>query len=558
MKNTVTYFVLMLFFTLVSYGQPGILDATFATDGLLQFDVAGGHDNGHGIAVQPDGKIVVTASATHSGFSFDIVVLRLHEDGSLDTSFGDGGMYRYANANGSDLVYELTLVEDGSIFVVGGHSETPANTEMLIIKLNDKGSPDPSFGTDGVVIQTIDTSEDYAHSLAFTADGQLIVGGFSYKPGFSFKRNVLCRFDADGTLDTSFGVNGIFMWNDDDTRSEVWNIAITDDGGILASGKSTPSGTDRLSLYKVKADGSSLDSSFGTGGEVLAPFEGTAYGMIVHSNGNILLCGPSSGLMGRDLIVLAYHQNGTPNTDFGTDGIFLVNNDINDVGLNITEQSDGKIVVCGESGGTFIMPPPRAFFSVRMDENGVLDTTWGGTGMVVTDLSDLFAFANDVTMQPADGKILLTGAAAFTQNDLIVARYNNYVDADGDGFPLGEDCVDSNFDINPGAVEIPDNEIDEDCDGFDLATGIAETTLAQQFLLYPNPTKDRVYLEFTSSLLVPEWIQISAYSGKVLKTIKGDFRNGQMMMDTAEFPAGLLVFSIFTKEGVIVKRVVKQ
>lgn len=556
MKNI--YLSLLLFLLSVSsYSQnSGVLDASFATDGILQWNPSSGHENGHGIVALPDGRILIAFSADFSqSFDFDIAVTRLNEDGSVDESFGTDGIYLYQNTAGSDLVYDLKVLDDGSMFVVGSHSTTAANTEFLVIKLDSDGVPDDAFGVNGVVILPIDTGEDYAHGIAITEAGQIIIGGYSHVPGFFYSRHIVCRLNANGSLDQSFGNNGIFLWGTTDTYNEIWNIGLLPDGGILASGQSQPAGTSRPSLYKIRADGSALDVTFGDNGAVLAPYEGTAYSMAIHPNGNILLAGGSLTNDGNDVLVLAYNQDGTPHTEFGIDGAFMANVGINDVALGMTIQSDGKILVCGESGGTFFSGPPRNFLSVRLDELGVIDTTWGGTGSVITDISDFFAFANDVAIQP-DGKVLLTGAGAFNNNDLIVVRYGNFIDADRDGFALGEDCNDADAAINPQGIEIADNGIDEDCDGNDLVTGIKENTWAAQIALYPNPATAYMRIDFGD--INVEQLRICDAAGRQLAVYDMAGAQSEAAINLGAMPQGVLLIYIYSHEGVAIKKLIRQ
>lgn len=645
MQKTIASLLILLLFTNLLLSQAGELDPSFAEDGIFNWAVTPGHDVCYDMEIQPDGKMVM---AINGGFpsanNFDIGVVRINGDGTIDTSFGDNGVYQLANPTGSDLAYHLELLEDGKILVAGGYASTQNNQDFMLLKLNADGTPDTTFGNNGLVIKLIDAGQDYAHCIAVNESGQLLVGGFSYKPGFNYKRHVVCRFQSNGVIDSTFGTHGVFMWNNNQTANETWDIALAADGNILTSGRSAPFGTDRFSVYKILADGSSLDSTFANNGELLAPFEGTAYDMLIHSNGNILITGANQGANGDDLVVAAYHQDGTPNTNFGQDGVFLIDLAFRDVGHALIEQPDGKIIAAGQSGGSIFVAPPAAFFSVRMDANGTLDTSWGGEGHVTTSTSTtpLGAYAYDAALQ-ADGKIVLVGVNAETNNDLQVIRYGNFIDQDmdtygldedcndldfninpgaeeipnneidedcdgialvidldmdgydsdkdcddmnaavnpgaveipyngldddcdtttpdddldGDGFNFAEDCDDTNAYINPDAEEIPNNEIDEDCDGLDLMVGVNETTLAQQFQLYPNPASNLVFIDFKSETVSIKYIEILNYTGKTLKTINASEIN-ELTIDINDLTQGLWLFAIHTDEGMAVKRVVKQ
>lgn len=419
------YTLLICCFTAFSaFGQDGVLDSTFADNGILQFDLNKKSDTGHGIAVQPDGKILVSMSGNLTG-TFDLVVIRLLENGSLDTTFANQGIYAYGNPDITDLNYGVSLAEDGSIFVFGAYGVTVNNTDLIIVKLDADGVPDPTFGADGVFVYPYGEGEEYIRAITFTPDNKILFAANSSAAGFNIFRHLVGRIHADGTLDTTFGNQGFYQWNESNGSNELWGIELLDDEGILVSGRLVPSGKYRPCLYKLQPEGTGIDSTFGVNGEVLAPYEGTAYGMIIHPNGRILLSAANAGSQGNDLLVLAYNKDGSEDLTFGTDGVVLVDNDINDVGLFITVQDDGKIIAGGESGGTLFMGNPRAYFTVRMDEDGIIDPSWGGTGMVSTLVSDFFAFANDCAIQP-DGKVILAGAGATSQgNDCFVVRYNN-------------------------------------------------------------------------------------------------------------------------------------
>ena len=468
MYKSFTLVILFLFASRLIIAQAGILDPSFADGGIFNVDLNGSHDVPQGIALQEDGKMVVILSEDYPGVpNFDIAIVRLNSDGTIDSTFADNGIYHYINPVATDLAYHIQVLEDGKILGAGAHGTSAANPDLLLIKLNADGSPDPSFGTNGISIQPVDASEDYIRSFVVNEEGQIIAGGYSYPPGFYAARNFVARFNSNGSLDSTFAENGIFIWNDNQTFNHIHDVAFAEDGGILACGRSAPFGADRISLYKILEDGSALDSTFATNGEMLAPFEGTANGMIVHSNGNILITGNSSAINGTNLVVLAFDQGGVPIADFGIDGVSYFSAEDYNYANSIIEQVDGKIMVAGNSGGSiFTGGPPGALLSVRFEENGVIDPSWGETGYVLTPIpGTIGATANDIVIQP-DGKVVLAGQhAADGGNDMVVARYGNFIDQDEDGYGIDVDCNDLVFAINPGAEEIPNNDIDEDCDG---------------------------------------------------------------------------------------------
>lgn len=503
MKKTFT--TIFYAFTLIGLmtAQDGQLDPTWNSNGILQMDVSGGHDTPHGIIIQPDNKVVVAFSGGFPNASnFDFGVVRFLEDGLVDSTFGVDGIYHYSNSNASDLLYDIKIMADGGLLLTGSYGVEPANTDFFLVKLDGNGVPDPSFGMDGLVILPIDTGLDYARSSVELDDGKIVVCGYSHVPGFNFRRNVVVRFNADGSLDDTFGTAGMFIWNDNGTANEMYNIGILADGGILAGGFSNPAGSERHALYKILADGSGLDASFGNMGEVLAPFEGKGYGMLIHTNGNIYLTGGASGPLGNDLLILAYDQNGMPVVDFGIDGAQKVDSDVSDIGFGITQQLDGKILVCGESGGGF-GGAPRAFYTVRFTEDGMLDVTWADNGIAREEVSTFFAWADKVTVMP-DGRVMVAGPCAHTNNDMVVVRYGN------------------------------------------APVSFIPTVASINFKSFPNPVTDRLFIQSNEQL---ESYQITNLNGQLMSRGNFLFEQSQYEILVNDFPNGNYVLTVIGEHG---------
>jgi uncharacterized delta-60 repeat protein len=581
-------------------GQSGQLDPSFAVGGIFNEDLDG-HDIPQAIDLQEDGKMVFILSKDFQGSpNFDIAVVRLNEDGTLDDTFADGGIYHYSNPVASDLGYDIKVLDDGKILAAGSHGTSGGDPDFLLFKLNADGTPDTSFGTDGVMIQPVGPSQDYIRCIAISPEGQIIAGGHHSPSTTLEERSIVARFNADGSLDTTFGEDGFFIWNEEG-YNQIYDIDFSDDGSIYACGKSSPAGTDRLALYKIRDGGSSLEPGFADNGEMLAPWEGKAHDMIVHSNGNIIIAGYASNMSGSNVIAMAFDGTGNPVADFGMDGIFFFDLDDYDVSRALIEQVDGKIILAGQSGGShFTGGAPGAPLTVRIDENGMIDETWGDMGYVTTPIEETIgAIANDVIIQP-DGKVVIAGQqGAITGNDMIAIRYGNFIDVDQDGFGLEEDCNDNNFDINPGAdevayngldddcnaetpdddidgdgfvleddcddtnadinpdaTEIPGNDVDEDCDG--LVVGVNETELAQKFNVYPSPTRNMVYIDFYLETPDIDFIEVNDYTGRKVRTIKVTQNTTKVAIPLDGLPQGLWMLTIHTSEGIAVKRVIKE
>jgi uncharacterized delta-60 repeat protein len=563
MRKVLNFLFFYFFSMVVVTAQVGELDVTFAADGVFQGNLSGGQEAGADVVTQPDGKVLALFSGTFpEGNNFDFAVVRLNYDGSIDSSFAVDGVYHYLNLGGSDLAYHIELLEDGSMILAGSYTSAPAKAEWLMIKLTSAGVPDLSFGVDGVVIFPVDTEHDYIRSLAIADDGKIYAGGYSLKPGFNSNRRLaIGRFNPEGSIDSTYGDNGVFMWKDDDTQNYLATISLNSDGSMYVGGTTRPSSADRPTLFKILPEGAGLDTSFGDDGESVGPAEGRAGGMAVHPNGNILLCSPALSSNKFQLAVIAYNPDGSINGNFGRDGIFIASDTVSlgDYALDVTVQSDGKIIVCGES----IIQNIRLsrFISARCDENGIIDTTWGGTGVYSSTFNTGIGWASSVHFDTNDGSVYLAGTAQFpvTFNDLVVLRFNNLVDADDDGFYLGmDDCDDGASTVNPNGIEIAGNGIDEDCNGEDLLVRVRNVELSNQFTIAPNPSSNFTFISYDNNAITPQLVELSDFTGRCIQLIEWTALQGRIPVDLQSLSNGVYILSIHTQEGIAVKKIIKQ
>src|SRR5215203_4979870 len=184
---------------LVRLNSDGSLDPTFGSGGRV---VNPGQIHLPALVIQPDGKIV-TAGATHPiSITEDFALVRYNANGSLDTSFGSGG---YA-VNGEGEAQTLLLQPDGKIVLIGFITLFRNGSDFVLARFNTDGSIDQSFGSGGRV-QTSFTSgrnsDDQANAAALQPDGKIIVTGI-----ISGVPTVLIRYNPNGSVDTSFGLDG--------------------------------------------------------------------------------------------------------------------------------------------------------------------------------------------------------------------------------------------------------------------------------------------------------------------------------------------------------------
>jgi len=246
------------------------LDAAFGANGKVSTPF-GGMDTINALVTQSDGKIVVGGSSLN-GAETDFALARYGSDGSLDTSFGKGGVV-VTSLGSSSEIRALVIQSDGRI-VAGGSSSNVVSSDFALARYRTDGSLDSTFGSGstGIVITKVGLGNDVLNALVLQADGKIVAGGFSFVSNgntFSIGDNEfsLVRYQSNGTVDTGFGTNGVVVTPFGSSEAgEIRALAIQSDGKIVAGGFSSQGGND-FALVRYDTLGVP-DGAFGTNGIV--------------------------------------------------------------------------------------------------------------------------------------------------------------------------------------------------------------------------------------------------------------------------------------------------
>lgn len=288
---------------LLRYKQDGTLDQTFSADGVGLFTVKSeSTEQASAVAIQADGKIVVSGR-TRSGEIWDVLLMRISNSGNIDSTFGGSGFVTYSGqSGGDDQANAVALQADGKI-VTSGTTSNGSNEDILLLRYNPDGSPDVSFGVAGVVV--FDRISEHGEGLALQADGKLIVSGY-ISSNTTNNDVLLVRFNDDGILDVSFGEAGVVTYNGPlDSDEYSYSVAMQSDGKIVVTGKIEGRAVYELLLLRFDADGS-LDRSFGKKGRVVISgleVVGEKMGIFVQSDGKIVVAGTSHNGSDEDILV---------------------------------------------------------------------------------------------------------------------------------------------------------------------------------------------------------------------------------------------------------------
>ncbi|WHS59439.1 calcium-binding protein [Pseudomonas sp. G2-4] len=388
--------------------------------GTVQVDLTGQFDDNQSIVIQPDGKILVGGYTEYLawgypgapgeesyGYEQNHSVIRLNADGSLDTSFHEGGVDSIPAAIAPASRYELTAVQpDGKVLIA-----IALDTGVQVERFNSDGTRDATFGQNGAI--TVDISHDFKDiDLTANTDGTFQVSARG------FDQATVTRIGNDGTFVDGFGDNGVLTVKipADAYYNGGISTAVQADGSVVvgAAYNAAGAGDPTYALQRFNPDGQP-DTQFGDDG-VLYLSGAMGFGedsvVTVQADGKIIVMGHGEG----DTLatVARLNADGSFDTRFGSNGTVTFEAD---TPVALTVQGDGKILAAGTSNGDFSV--------IRLNADGSVDSSFGSQDgklhvdgyageeiLQGTDAAEVIhGLAGDDVLQGNGGRDLLQGGA---------------------------------------------------------------------------------------------------------------------------------------------------
>jgi uncharacterized delta-60 repeat protein len=387
----------------IAHAAPGDLDLTFGTGGtVLSENPEPGYDYDLALAlIRQPDGKLVAAGRSRSNFA----LARFTSNGVLDTTFGSGGWVTTDFAGGSDEIRALGIQPDGKL-VAAGYAGVGNFNDFALARYNANGTLDPTFGTGGKVTTHFGAGSSTASAMVIRPNGKLLVGGSS---GSANPRFTVVRFNPNGSLDASYGTGGAAITDFAPGGEHIHALVHVGSGKVVAAGYASSVGGSDFALVRYSAGGV-LDTTFGVAGKTITDFAVSsdyAQALALRTDGKLVAGGVSNGnfALGR------YTSAGLLDTTFGTAGKVTTDFGESDE-VNALVLQGGKILAAGSTGVSI----PEVYTAVewalaRYYAGGTLDATFGTGGKVVTNVgtTDGFGSANAILL--ADGKAVAAGAA---------------------------------------------------------------------------------------------------------------------------------------------------
>ncbi|WP_020561603.1 thrombospondin type 3 repeat-containing protein [Methylosarcina fibrata] len=489
-KPLVEAFLLFLLFSAslpLSAAPAGTLDQSFDEDGKLITQAGADFSNADALIQQSDGKLVAAGVSRDIFTNERFSVVRYNADGSLDTGFGGTGIVNTDIGFGNAAALAAAQQEDGSL-IVAGFSFNNTDNDFTLVRYTRSGVLDTGFNGTGIVITPVGSADDGAFAVVQDSSKTVTAAGFSRISGTD--DFALVRYNLDGTLDTRFGSDGKVTTDFGQEGNDVaFALIRQSDGKLVAAGYSDNGNNEDFALARYNADGS-LDTSFSRDGRVRTPVASgldRALSVVQQSDGKLVAAGYSEKGDTHVIAVVRYNADGTLDKSFSKNGkVTTTIGSLDDRAYKVIQLPDGKLLVAGY---TQAADDDANFVLVRYNSDGSLDTSFSGDGKLATNFGTSAAPGIDqafAAVQQNDEQIVLAGASnAGGLQGFALARYR-FDDEDSDGIKDSQDNCPANK--NKDQADADNDGAGDVCDPDDDNDGVPDTEDACPF--DPTETSD--------------------------------------------------------------------
>lgn len=413
---------------IIRYLPEGKFDPTFGDGGRFVFDQPFLGREVSDVVIQNDGKILVVGSSRVPSNSeeFSFTIIRLDVDGSVDQSFANKGLAVFALTQGSEIALAATLQADGKLLIAGTSSVNDSSGNLLVVRVNPDGTLDTDFGVGGLAVINSGKEVNVAKAIGVSKEGKIVIGGFT---GNNLRGRletdlVIAQLNQDGTIDRGFGSNGVTSTSIGNFFESIESLIIQSDGKIVVGGymivsQSQNGNTTNSFVARYVSDGK-LDFNFGKEGIVRVD-RVSSIDMIndvtLQTDGKIIATGRTFvSRTSIDVLVMRFLPNGSLDSRFGRNGVVTTDFNVTvDYGIAAKIQADGRILIAagtnnyGSSAGV-----------VRYNQDGTLDKMFGESGKVAIGFDGVTLFPKKAALQP-DGKLVIIGES---DSQMCVVRYD--------------------------------------------------------------------------------------------------------------------------------------
>ncbi|MBK8498707.1 MAG: hypothetical protein IPL52_07790 [Flavobacteriales bacterium] len=403
--------------------QPGTLDPSFGTGGVVYVDPSAEEDVATDLLPLANGRLLVCGYSTPITNYPAPYILRLLPDGTLDPDYGIVTLPSSLRGRAAKMVF----APDSSVFVCG-YADTLGYERFTLWHVLSDGTLDPTFGDNGRVSAPLTgVAHRRAQDIVMQTDGKLVLAGYDR---IATRDSYLVRFNTDGTLDGTFGFGGVVaMENSSSANDEFLTVDVLDDGSIVAGGYGTSGGMAYPLIVKLSTTGVPDPAFDGDG--ILTPALSVpqswvtclaAIGQSVVASGARYTSISSTS----NYFLIRFDDTGVLDPSFGTLGEEVNNVDADDFIRDLIILADDRIALAGYTGNMTNGSGYINFLAAVHTADGTPYTTFGGSGHAVGNFATPVNESYAIKAQ-ADGKLVLCGVTNLNIGNpsATIVRYEN-------------------------------------------------------------------------------------------------------------------------------------
>lgn len=435
-------FYLLSFLPCALFSQPWQQDLTFDDDGIVVTEIEGYSNYIHGIIPLIDGKIIAVGSVLDV-IDFEIGFTRYHNDGSLDLSFGTDGILVDNSTPNPNFITGTAQQSDGKILVCGSENND-LDLALCISRYHENGEKDLSFGNSGYFKLDLGSNNETFTAIAVQSDGKIIAVGKTYES--DIRIGVVVRLNNDGTLDETFGNLGV-LYLSIEVGNDILNaVALQEDGKIVVAGYGyDEADVSNFTCARLLNNGD-LDNTFNGDGTFTYDYGAYEYieSIFIQPDGKIVLGGSTSPDGWNHTLIIRLLENGSIDNLFADAGVFYLPKST----CRALIGTENTIIVGGKN---FITSTITDFSLFALTMEGKLDTTFCDDNFIYTDLGsyteapNCLLFQNEYTilMGGGTGSIANFGMVRYKTSATSISEN---IDADDNKLqlfpnPVNEDCI---------------------------------------------------------------------------------------------------------------------
>ena len=330
----------------LKFKPDGKLDNSFSDNGHMMFDIDAGIDEGNQVLLTNDNKIIIGGRSNHGvdigTVLFDYSLAKFNDNGMLDKSFGGEGKVITDFGYRDDAINKL-IPNDEKTFYAIGRASNGTDDDFAVARYDYDGNLDYSFNNIGRVWIDFGMSDDVAYTAEKTDEGDIIIGGSSNSG--ATPKVAFAKIKSDGSLDTSFGDNGLKVWKFS-PPGLIYDLDINGND-VYASGFIDNLETFNILVTKFNLQGI-IDKNFGKNGtKIFSEFDSDSISTsiyIINSN-QILLAGTIKNTKNEDAALIMIDNKANLDLSFGNQGVYKFNAGKNEIFTDMKMMNDNLYVI---------------------------------------------------------------------------------------------------------------------------------------------------------------------------------------------------------------------